>query len=81
VGLTLSTDEIQLIRETLKPANKGAPQFSVGDPLQPGIPVTLLPNSITSKFPSLSGLFYFFDRGGAVMVVAFRTIVGTVTPG
>jgi hypothetical protein len=82
-GLTLSTGEIQLIRETLKPVSKGTPpQFRVGDPLQPGIFVGLLPNSITSKFPRLSGLFYFIDRSGAVMLVAIdaKIIVAIVTP-
>jgi hypothetical protein len=60
--LTLSSDETQLIRDILKPVPKGTPQqFRVGDSLGPGIFISLLPTPITSKFPRLRGLFYFFD--------------------
>jgi outer membrane murein-binding lipoprotein Lpp len=86
VGLTLSSDETQLIRAVLKPVLKGVPQqFKVGDLLEPGIFVAMLPREITSKFLRLSGLLYFTDRSGALMLVAsiapgYNVIVGTVTP-
>ncbi len=87
--VSLSDDETQLIREILKPVSKGAPQqFNVGDFLDPGVAVTSLPDAITSKLPKLLEIRYFFDRSGAIMLVAnlsrgaagYNVIVGIVPP-
>lgn len=67
-ALTLSREEIQLIREYIKPtpsAGASTPAINVGDPI-PGATIPL-PSAITEKLPRLSGA-RFTTRNGAIIV-------------
>ncbi|MBR0800837.1 hypothetical protein JQ615_36295 [Bradyrhizobium jicamae] len=68
-ALNLSRDEIQIIREYVKPAPaSGAPTpaINVGDPISGGtIP---LPSSLTEKVPKLLGA-RFATRNGSIIIV------------
>jgi len=67
--LNLSREEIQLIREYIKPApsaGAAAPAINVGDPVEGGmIP---LPSQLTDKVPKLVG-GKFSIRNGAIIIV------------
>ncbi|MBH5369038.1 hypothetical protein HZZ16_12995 [Bradyrhizobium sp. CNPSo 4016] len=67
--LNLSREEVQLIREYIKPAPPSAPSaapVSVGDPVAwPTIP---FPSPVTEKVPKLLGA-RFTIRNGAILVV------------
>jgi hypothetical protein len=68
--LNLSREEVQLIREYIKPAppfaGTAAPAINVGDPITGGtIP---LPSSLTDKIPKLVGA-RFAIRNGAIVIV------------
>jgi hypothetical protein len=67
--LNLSREEVQLIREYIKPApftGTAAPATNVGDPITGGtIP---LPSSLTDKIPKLVGA-RFAIRNGAIVIV------------
>jgi hypothetical protein len=67
--LNLSREEVQLIREYIKPApftGTAAPAINVGDPITGGtIP---LPSSLTDKIPKLVGA-RFAIRNGAIIIV------------
>jgi hypothetical protein len=69
VVLNLSRDEIQLVREYIKPApatGTQAPAINVGDPVSGGtIP---LPSSLTEKVPKLLGA-RFAIRNGSIIIV------------
>jgi hypothetical protein len=69
VVLNLSRDEIQLVREYIKPApatGTQAPAINVGDPVSGGtIP---LPSSLTDKVPKLLGA-RFAIRNGSIIIV------------
>jgi hypothetical protein len=69
VALTFSREEMQLIREYIKPAPVAAtvvPTINVGDPVTGGmIP---LPSSLTDKIPKLVGA-RFAIRNGAIIIV------------
>jgi hypothetical protein len=69
VALTFSREEIQLIREYIKPApvvGTAVPTINVGDPVTGGmIP---LPSSLTDKIPKLVGA-RFAIRNGAIIIV------------
>jgi hypothetical protein len=68
-ALNLSREEIQLIREYIKPtpsAGAAAPAINVGDPVEGGmIP---LPSQLTDKVPKLVG-GKFSIRNGAIIIV------------
>ena len=69
-ALNLSRDEIQLVREYIKPApgaaGPPAPAINVGDPVSWGtIP---LPSSLTEKVPKLLG-GRFATRNGSIIIV------------
>jgi hypothetical protein len=68
-ALSLSRDEIQLVREYIKPAPAAgppAPVINVGDPISWGtIP---LPSSLTEKVPKLLGA-RFATRNGSIIIV------------
>ena len=67
--LTFSREEVQLIREYIKPApfaGPAAPAISVGDPVTSGtIP---FPSPLTEKVPKLLGA-RFAIRNGAIIIV------------
>jgi len=67
--LTFSREEVQLIREYIKPApfaGPAAPAVSVGDPVISGtIP---FPSPLTEKVPKLLGA-RFAIRNGAIIIV------------
>ncbi|KRR25705.1 hypothetical protein CQ14_19585 [Bradyrhizobium lablabi] len=67
--LTFSREEVQLIREYIKPApyaGQATPAINVGDPVAGGtIP---LPSSLTEKVPKLVGA-RFAIRNGAIIIV------------
>ena len=69
IGLSLSPEEIQLIRYFIKPAPAGgtpAPAINVGDPIAAGtIP---LPSQLIEKIPKLLGS-RFTTRNGSIIIV------------
>jgi hypothetical protein len=69
ISLSLSREEVQLIRDYIKPApftGTAAPAINVGDPITGGtIP---LPSSLTEKIPKLVGA-RFAIRNGAIIIV------------
>jgi hypothetical protein len=68
-GLSLSREEIQLIRDFIKPAPAGgtpAPTINVGDPIGAGtIP---LPSQLMEKIPKLLGA-RFTTRNGSIIIL------------
>jgi hypothetical protein len=70
VTLNLSGDEIQLIRDFIKPApsvGSSAPDIKVGDLI--GTATIPLPSSLTEKVPRLIGA-RFTTRNGAIIISA-----------
>src|SRR3954463_8259598 len=68
-ALTLSREEIQLVREVIKPASFSGmtgPTLNVGDPV--GNETIPLPSSITDKVPKLLGA-RFTIRNGSIIIV------------
>jgi hypothetical protein len=68
-ALNLSREEVQLIRDYIKPApsaGNGAPAISVGDPV--GGATIPLPSPLTEKIPRLLGAG-FTTRGGTIIIV------------
>ncbi len=69
VALNLSHEEIQLIRDYIKPASSaggGAPAISVGDPVS-GATIPM-PSPLTEKLPRLLGA-RFTIRNGAIIII------------
>ena len=67
-ALNLSREEIQLIRDYIKPApsaGTGAPAINVGDPV--GGAMIPLPSPLTEKVPRLVGA-RFTTRNGAIII-------------
>lgn len=67
-ALVLSTDEIRLVRDYIKPAPSGAGAMpvNVGDPVTSGtIP---LPSALTDKIPKLQGA-RFTTRNGSIIII------------
>jgi hypothetical protein len=68
-ALNLSREEVQLIRDYIKPApsaGNGAPVISVGNPV--GGATIPLPSTLTEKIPRLLGA-RFTTRGGTIIIV------------
>lgn len=68
-ALNLSREEVQLIRDYIKPApsaGNGATAISVGDPV--GSATIPLPSPLTEKIPRLLGA-RFTTRGGTIIIV------------
>jgi len=68
-ALNLSRDEVQLIRDYIKPvlsAGMAAPTINVGDPV--GGATIPLPSALTEKVPKLTGA-KFTTRNGAIIIV------------
>jgi hypothetical protein len=68
-ALNLSREEIQLIREYIKPApsaDTAAPAINVGDPV--GGATIPLPSPVTEKIPKLLGA-RFTTRNGAIIII------------
>ena len=68
-ALILSRDEIQLIRDFIKPATiagSAAPAINVGDPV--GSATIPLPSPLTEKVPKLLGA-RFTTRNGSIIII------------